>query len=123
MKPPVRWTIAAACADFGVERKFLLRRIKTAGILPGPDNKYSTADIHRAIFGDMDAERLRKTTEEANAIALTNAVSRGDLIDKSDFLKRYETVYSGMRQRIMSSGMTDQEKDELLGDLQRLHSS
>lgn len=119
---PVRWTIEGAASEFGLNPRTVATRLKAEGILPGKDKRFATADIHRAICGDYEKERTRKMKEDADRAARENAAGRGELLDKQDFVKRFEAIYTGIRQRILSSGLLGPDKDALLGELTKLHS-
>lgn len=69
---------------------------------------------------DIEAERLRKTTEEADKLALENEKTRGSLVEVEAVYKNGESVFVALRARILSSGLSDHEKDELLTDLMQL---
>lgn len=116
----IRWTLELAASEFGLNPRTLAQRIKRAGVLPGEDKRFSTSDIAASIYDDYERQRTRKTKEEADDIALKNAASRGDLVDKQDFLKRLEPVCVAMKQRVMQCSMSDAEKDGLLADLAKL---
>lgn len=66
---------------------------------------------------DLDAERLRKTTEEADKLALANARSRGELVEVAAVKKLGEKVMVAIRSRIMQFPLSDDEKDKLLTEL------
>jgi len=68
------------------------------------------------------AERLRKTTEEADRIALENEKTRGNLVEVEAVYKHFEGLFIALRARILASGLTDAEQDELLSDLRGLKS-
>jgi hypothetical protein len=123
-----RWTVDRAGAEFGLSSKTVSNRIKSAGVHPGDDGKFSTKDIHAAICSDLEKAKLRKlqfetkrTEEEREGLALANAARRGELVHKADFIRRFEGIYAQMRQLIMSSSMIDAEKDELLRKIAELH--
>lgn len=82
--------------------------------------KYFREDRNKATM-ELSGERLRKLSEEADRIALDNAKFREQLVDEADFLKRWEPIYTAMRQKITGSGLKDHEKDSLLGELSKLH--
>ncbi len=118
----IRWTIEQAASEFGLNPRTVAQRVKSAGVVAGNDGRFSTFDIHRAICGDLEREKLRKLTEEADDLALGNARERKELVDKADFLKRLEPIYVAVRQKVMGSSMPDAQKDALLGDLSQIHS-
>lgn len=82
--------------------------------------KYFREDRH-AQTKTMAEERLRKVREEADRVAIENANSRNAMVDKADFLRKMEPIYTEMRQRILNSSMMVHEKDALLGSLSKLH--
>lgn len=117
----VRWTVQSAASEFGINPRTVASRLKVAGIVSGQDGLFSTVDIHRAICGDIDRERLRETREKANKLELENAVSRGELMDLQDLARRYEPIYAQIRQTIIASTLSDNDKDALLTALANLH--
>jgi hypothetical protein len=82
--------------------------------------KYAFHDKNNA-GGTLGAEKLRKLKEEADRVALENARERKELVDRADLLKRFEPIYTEMRQRILNSGLKDQEKDSLMASIAKLH--
>ncbi|HEV2350816.1 MAG TPA: hypothetical protein VG028_13325 [Terriglobia bacterium] len=117
----LRWTLSLAASEFGINPRTVVKRVKAAGLVAGKDGKFSTAQIHAAICGDYERQRTRKTKEEADAKALENAASRGELVDKLDLLKRLEPIYAGMKEKVLSSQMSEAQKDALLQELTKLH--
>ena len=115
-----RWTIGRAASEWRIDPKTLTSRIKAAGVVPGADGFFSTLDIHRSINGDIDAERLRKTREEADRLELENAKERGTLIEIESVYKHFEGVFIAFRARVLASNLEDFEKDEMLKDLLKL---
>lgn len=65
---------------FGVARETIERAMRALGIKVEPHKKYPVREIHRALSGDAKFERARLTREQADAIALENAKTRGELI-------------------------------------------
>ena len=113
----LRWTANKAADEFGLDRKTIAQRIKTAGTVPGADGKFSTKEIHGAICRDIDKERLRKLKEDADQVALANAKEREELVDKQDFVGRLERFVVEAKQKIMASDRPDADKDALLNFL------
>jgi hypothetical protein len=116
----IRWTLDKACKEFGANRNTLTRLVRVAGIEPGSDGKFSTAQIASAIFGDKASEDLRKVREEADKLALHNAKERGALVDVEAVFRTFQGVFISMRQTILGSELSDREKDELLNNLRAL---
>lgn len=117
----IRWTISQAESEFGQARRTITKRCKAASIVPGADGKFSTADIFRALSGDLEGERIRKLREEADKLAIANAVARGELVDKQDFITHYETIIIQMRQLILNSKLDAADQDAILNELAKLH--
>lgn len=115
----IRWTIELAASEFGLDRRTLTSRIRQLGLEPGKDRKFSTRDIAAAVFGDYDAERIRKTKEEADKLALANARERGELCEVSRVIAFCQGVGVVLRQKILGSSLMESEKDELLLDLRK----
>jgi hypothetical protein len=118
---PIRWTIEHAASEFSINPRTLAGRIKTHSILPGDDGKFSTNQICSAVYDEYERERTRKTKEEADTAALANAETRGRLIDKQDFMKRYEPIWASMRSTILNWQLADRDKDALMSELAKLH--
>lgn len=115
-----RWTIENAALEFGIDRKTLTGRIKTTGTLPGADGMFSTLDVAKSIYGDLEGERTRKTREEADQIAMENATTRGELLDLEDFSKRIESKASKATQIVKDFGLPEDKEEQLLNALSEL---
>jgi phage terminase Nu1 subunit (DNA packaging protein) len=120
------WTVAQWSREVGGDRHEWAKRIAEIGIKPvGKATGRSTgAELYRvrdllkaAIGGDIEAERLRKTKEEADKLALANARSRGEVVEVASVKRLGEKVMAAVRNRILSMPMTDEEKDGCLREL------
>ena len=116
----LRWNIETAAREFGVNPRTVSGRVHTAGVLPGEDGLYSTADIASAIFGDIAGERLRLTRESADKVALDNARTRRTHVETEAVYLHFQGVYAAFRARILASGLLAEEKAEIIQDLKRL---
>jgi hypothetical protein len=119
----VRWTLHAAAQEFGIDDKTLAGKIRTGGIVVGDDGKFGTLDICKAVFGDIDGEKLRLVREQADSFAIKNAASRGQLLPVEDVKKHFEGVLIALRAGILASNLEQDEKSELLLNLKRLGES
>ena len=72
------------------------------------------------MYGDIRGEQLRKTKEEADKLALANHRQRNELVETSLVIKFCQGIGIVIRQKLLASSMTDDEKDELLGELRKL---
>jgi phage terminase Nu1 subunit (DNA packaging protein) len=124
-QPPVELTAARFSNLVGCDRHELLRKLgemnaKPAGTKNG-GTLYKLRDLCRAYAGgDIEAERLRKTREEADKLAIQNARSRGELVEVASVKKLGQRVMAAVRNRILNMPMTDEEKDGCLRELLEL---
>jgi phage terminase Nu1 subunit (DNA packaging protein) len=117
-------TVAEWAREIGFDRNTLMARVVEMGIQPVgkiTGGKAAGADTYRirdlfkaALGGDMEAERLRKTREEADKLALQNARSRGETIEVAAVKKLGEAVFVQIRNKILSFPITAEEQDALL---------
>jgi len=66
---------------------------------------------------EIEVQKLRKLTEEADRLAIANAQSRGELVEIETVKRLGEKVMVAIRQKILSMPLTDTEKDLMLADL------
>jgi hypothetical protein len=118
----LRWSLALVASEFGFSPKTVAQRVHVAGVLAGEDGLFSTADVHSAICGDIEQEKLRNLQKINRDLDTGHAVTVGELVDVQDFVSRYETIYAEIRQTIMGSKLNDTDKDSLLDKLAKLHS-
>jgi hypothetical protein len=117
------FTVARFAQLTGFDRHSLASRIEEMRLEPVGHSRnrtpvYSIRDLVRGVLGgDIEAERLRKTREEADKLALANARSRGELVDVSSVRRLGQQVMSAVRNRILSMPLTDDEKDGCLREL------
>lgn len=119
INPALRWTIETASREFGPDHKTLRRRLIAAEELPGEDGKYSTAQIVGVIFGELHRQKLRLVREQADKLADENKARRDDLYEADVILyKAYPALFSAIRGKIAASKLTDNEKADILRDLE-----
>jgi phage terminase Nu1 subunit (DNA packaging protein) len=125
------WTVAKFAREAGIDRHTIQDRLagarvkacgKARGRAAGGDLYHFRDLFNAALGGDIEAEKLRKTREEADKLALSNARARGELIDVESVVKLGEAVFVRVRSKVLSSpGLTDDEKDQFLKELLRLN--
>ncbi len=124
---PVGYTVARFAQLVGFDRHAIMERLTEMRLSPvgksagqGAD-LYTIRDLVRAVLGgDIEAERLRKTREEADKLALANARARGELVEIASVKRLGEKVMVAIRNRILNMPLTDEEKDKCLLELLRL---
>lgn len=124
-----QWTIAQWCREVGCDRKEFAKKVSASDIKPNGKatgrasgaNLYRVRDLLKVVLGgDHEAEKLRKTREEADRLALANARSRGELVEIVMVKKLGEKVLVAVRNRLLNMPLTDEEKDKCLSDLMDL---
>lgn len=123
-------TVAEWAREIGFDRHALMKRIVEMEIEPSgkvEKGKAAGSDLYRvrdlfkaALGGDIEAERLRKTREEADKLGLQNARSRGEVVEIQAVKKLGEKVLIAVRNRILNMPLTDEEKDSCLKELMDL---
>jgi|SRR5271165_3470189 len=111
---PLRWDLKVGGREFGMTPETLSRKLNHAEQVSGPDKCYSTAQIVAALFGDITAERLRKTKEEADNMSLKNQILRGESLPRALMTPALEQIFVVIKQLVMASSMTTVEKKDLL---------
>jgi hypothetical protein len=120
MAPPIqtiRWSIARAGKEFGMDAETLQGRVKTSGIVQGEDGKFSTKQIVDAIFGDLDGEKLLKLRAERKAIERDNAREDRILLPTSELLRVWSSILLDYRQRVLYADIPQLLKEDLLSAL------
>ena len=119
----IRWSLNSAAQEFPINRATLDKNIRQQDIQHGKDQKYSTAQICQAIFGDMDGEKLRLVREQADKHYLDNQRTKELLVERPKVGKFLERTFVALRQKILASSLTNEEQDELMLDLASLGKS
>ncbi|MCP5534366.1 MAG: hypothetical protein H7A48_14440 [Akkermansiaceae bacterium] len=121
-----QWTIAQFCREVGGDRKEFATKVSAAKIKPcgkatgraAGAYLYRVRDLVKVMLGgDHEAEKLRKTREEADRLAIANARARGELVEIAAVKKLGEKFMVALRQRILAMPLTDEEKDRCLGEI------
>ena len=91
-RDPLRWTVDKAAREFGVTEYLMRKRLKDGAEHPGPDGCYTTGQLHKVMFGSLHLERLRKTAAEADAVEMTNAITRREFLSAKDLTGTFAEV-------------------------------
>jgi hypothetical protein len=113
----LRWSIELASREFDLDHKTLRKRLVAADTVAGPDGCYSTPQITAAIFGDLYDQKLRIAKAQAEKLEIANKVRADELYEAEPIYRAFEAIFTAVRQKILASAMTNQEKDDLLRDL------
>ena len=116
----IRWSITTAAAEFGVARDTMRTALRQAGQTAAEDERYTTKQICAALFGDLKAERTGLTRAQREHWELENKQAAGILINVDDAILAVHQFTFAIRQKILLSGLTEHEKNNLLLELQRI---
>lgn len=118
---PLRWSIRQAATEFNRHTETVTKRLKTAGILAGPDGLFSTAQIIEAIFGDIQSERLRKCRLEADLLAIEKRKLDGELVATAEIKPVIDNLCVSIRQVIAKSEhLTEQQRHKLCEEIKAM---
>ena len=90
----------------------LAARLRDAGEHPEA-GCWQTKQIVSVLFGNLHAQKLRKTTEEADSVALKNAILRGEFLNRLDLENIFERVAERIKEVIKRSALSAEDKDDL----------
>ena len=112
----------------GVHRHEFMKKMEavrpeSVGRTPQKAELYHLRDLVSVLIGgDHEAEKFRKTKEEADRLALANSRSRGELVEITAVKRLGEKIMVAIRNRILAMPLTDEEKDRCLVELMGLAS-
>ena len=113
----MRWTLNQAAREFGVHREILERRRRALAIEAGEDGCFASQQISAMMFGDKEAETIGKLAAERKNTELKNALIEGELISVALVIRLAESFLVPVRQRILSSELSEDDRAEMLEDL------
>ena len=114
----IRLTLEEAAMNFAVDRKTLSKYIKSGGVLPGADEKFSIMDIFSLLTGDVEnakLENIREDTEYKKVRKLTLANKLVVLDEVRNFTASW--LLAAM-QKIQNWEITDAQRSDMIKDLQ-----
>ncbi len=116
----IRWTIPEAASEFDLHANTLSKRLKTASIEPGPDGRWSTAQICAAVYGDMDGEKLREVRHRANLLELEEKEKLRQLLPAADVERVWGGIMVAIRQSIWNCDAPEIDRRRWLDELKAL---
>src|SRR5581483_5489393 len=120
---PVRWSVWSAAMEFGVTMNKVARGLKSLGIAPGKDGKYTTKQVASAIFGCDGLEqkakeaRWRGQIAEAELKQLRRDELKGSLVAVDLVKKRFADFAVTLMQKMRNSSLKDSEKKQFAAEL------
>lgn len=117
----VQWTLASASTNFGVHRDTLQKRLIANEIRPSEDGTYSTAQITKAVFGDIAGEKLRKAKADADKAEMDAAHRAGELILSRDVELRWMDMAIRIRKTVEKAHfLTPEQREKMVEVLAKL---
>ncbi len=116
----LKWTLNMAEDEFGTKRDTLAGRARQLAIEPSEDGFFTSRQIAAMLFGDKEAEVIGKLAAERGLAEHELARKKGEVIRVELAEKLAAEYLVPARQRILGSGISDEEKNEILADLVKL---
>lgn len=113
----LRWTLEVAAREIGMHSRTLNNALVQIGEKPDEDGKFTTPQILKAAFGDIESEKLRKVREEADKIALENARTRRELVPAADVERVWAGALIEWRNAIGNMELPGETKQRILAVL------
>ena len=111
------WSPKDIAREFNVSQATAFRRLKDAGLSGKGDGKYLTSEVCQAMLGDCTAERTKLVIAQREEQTLRVSQMRGELIHKDDLLQALQTIFTAVRQIILSSDLSKRDKDDILKEM------
>ena len=110
-----------AAEEFDIDRRTLAKLFSSAEIQPASPDGYTLLQVHRAIAGDLEAEKIRSERAKADLLEIELAEKRGSVVEVETVKELGAKVMLAVRQKILNSAhLLPEEKDELLNEIARL---
>lgn len=112
----MRWKINRAAPEFGVDRRTLAKRLADAGEAEGAGG-YTTRQILAALYGDLDGEKLRKLSAEADLAEMerdeqARALIRADIVEGT-----WNEALTNLRAIVMAADIPKVTRAQLIKQL------
>lgn len=114
----LKWTIHQICMEFNFDPTTVAKKFKAASIEPSEENQYTTAQVVAGLFGQTEVSKARKMAAEADMKEQELAISQGTLISYELAMNYMSSLMVTIRQRIMHSALGEQEKRNILGEIE-----
>ncbi len=120
---PQRWTISQAALDFNAPFQKINTGLRKIGAEPDYNKTFSTIQICNAIYSSYELERIEKMRREAEDHRIENLKKQMSLISKQAVLEFVFDAASAIRQVVMSSQLSKEEKEEVCQELEEQFSA
>jgi hypothetical protein len=116
-----QWSADTVQKELGFTRETFLRNAAEQNITPDERGKYTSKQVFRAMTSDsrrrLEEERLLLIQQQREKAERENDVARGDWVHTDEVYKTFEGIFIAIRQTILASNLSDQEKHDVLKEL------
>ncbi len=117
---PIRWTLERGAAEFGIDRTTLSKHLVAKSIIAGDDSKFSTADICRAIFSDLEFETAELRREQKELTRIKKLQLARKLCVLETVVKAWHSALVDMRQKVSNWPIDETLRQDLIRELQQI---
>jgi phage terminase Nu1 subunit (DNA packaging protein) len=121
MKPPIRWTLQQAGAEFGIDPATLSNRLRAASIAAGDDKRFSTKEILTAIAGDLDRQKTRNEGAKADLNEMKRDLDERRLIPAEAARDALDRLRAAISKVIAASPLAAKQRAAIAGNLEKLN--
>ena len=114
---PLRWSIEAVSREFKLAANTARKILHQGGVEPDGVGTYSTEQVVSCLFGNLHAEKIRKERELVRKYQLENEITEASVLNRADLMKGLAGIADAMTSIISTSGLTTEEKENLLREL------
>ena len=98
----MKWSLSAAAREFGMTERTLGKALSQAHVATGRGARFTTLQIHRALAGDLQSEKIRLTRADADARETSNRVAEGELVSMDAAKKVIAQVLAPVRSKLLA---------------------
>ena len=116
----LRWSVERAGIEFGLTSQTLRKSLNKNSAVADANGLFTTRQIVAALYGALHQEKVRTQKELADRYALENAITRAELLRRSEVERVFAAIADAIKTRIMSSNLSRHEKEDILKDIAAL---
>jgi phage terminase Nu1 subunit (DNA packaging protein) len=125
------FTVSWIAEHTGIDRRTIPKILRDVKPFDSNDNSdlYLLADFIEALRahdkgksgrGDLEAEKTRLTAVQADIAEVERAKRRNEVIEAEAVVKVWENIAVAIRRTILTSGLSNPEKDHILSELKSM---
>jgi hypothetical protein len=114
----LRWAAERAAIEFGTASGTLRRALDRSGAQSDSNECYTTAQIIKALYGDLHSEKVRVQRELGTRYELENEITRGEMLNKEALRRGFAQLADALQSVIMTDrNLTRESKEDFLKNL------